>query len=94
MSKLSNVSQSIGCIKARRRCCDANQGSVFKIQDGLQGGTVRTDCQNGIGSIHVQVVQRSPEHRLLARFVPRPPGARNFRSFDKVGRPQLRSVAR
>ena len=24
MSKLSNVPQSIGCIKARRRCCDAH----------------------------------------------------------------------
>ena len=42
-------------------------------------------------SIHVQVVQRSPEHRLLARFLSRPPGARRFRSFDNVGRPQLRS---
>ena len=42
-------------------------------------------------SIYVQVVQRSPEHRLLARFLPRPPGARRFRSFDKVGRPQLPS---
>ena len=40
-------------------------------------------------SIYVQVVQHSPEHRLLARFLPRPPGARRFRSFDKVGRPWL-----
>ena len=68
-----------------------NQGSVFKNQDGLQGGTVRTDCQDGVRSINVQVVQRSPEHRLLAFFLPRPPGARRLRSFDKVGRPQLRS---
>ena len=29
--------------------------------------------------IHVQVVQRSPEHQLLARFLPRPPGARRGR---------------
>ena len=42
-------------------------------------------------SIHVQVVQRFPEHRLLARFLSRPPGASRFRSFDKVGRLQLRS---
>ena len=42
-------------------------------------------------SIHIQAVQRSPEHRLLARFLPRSPGARYFLSFDKVGRPQLRS---
>ena len=28
---------------------------------------------------------------LLARFLLRPPKARRFRSFDKVGRPQLRS---
>ena len=40
-------------------------------------------------SIYVQVVQHSPEHRLLARFLPRPPGATRFRSFDKVGRPWL-----
>ena len=41
-----------------------NQGSVFKNQDGLHGGIVRTDCQDGVRSIHVQVVQRSPAHRL------------------------------
>ena len=68
-----------------------NQGSVFKNQDGLQGGTVRTDCQDGVRSIHVHAVRHFSEHRLLARFRPRPPGARRFRSFDKVGRPQLRS---
>ena len=28
---------------------------------------------------------------LLGRFLLRPPGARRFRSFDRVGRPQLRS---
>ena len=37
----------------------------------------------------MQVVQRSPEHRLLARFPPRPLGARRFRSLDKVDRPWL-----
>ena len=37
------------------------------------------------------MVQRSPEYRLLARFLARPPGARRFRSFDAVGRYQLRS---
>ena len=60
-------------------------------QDGLQGETVRTDCQDGVTSIRVQVIQRCPEHRLLARFLLRPLGARRFRSFDKAGRPQLRS---
>ena len=65
--------------------------SVFMNQDGLQGETVRTDCQDGVTSIRVQVIQRCPEHRLLARFPLRPLGARRFRSFDKVGRPQLRS---
>ena len=38
----------------------------------------------------IRPVQRSPEHRLLAHVLPRPPGARRFRSFDEVGRPQLR----
>ena len=42
-------------------------------------------------SVYVQVVQRSPEHRLLSHFFPRPPGTRRYRLFDKVGRPQLRS---
>ena len=65
-----------------KRLGKINQGSVFKNQDGLQGE---------VRSIHVQVVQRSPEHRLLARFLPRPPGARRFRLLDEVGRPQLRS---
>ena len=41
-----------------------NQGGVFENPDGLQGGTVSTDCQDRVRSIHVQVVQRSPEHRL------------------------------
>ena len=64
-----------------------NQGSVFMNQDGLQGETVRTDCQDGVTSISVQVIQRCPEHRLLARFLLRPLGARRFRSIDKAGRP-------
>ena len=68
-----------------------NQGSVFMNQDGLQGETVRTDCQDRVTSIRVQVIQRCPEHRLLARFLLRPLGARRFRSFHKAGRPQLRS---
>ena len=41
-----------------------NQGGVFENPDGLQGGTVRTGCQDRVRSINVQVVQRSPEHRL------------------------------
>ena len=51
-----------GRFPSRHGCCV--QGSVFKNQDGLAGGTVRTDCQDGVISIHVQVVQCSPEHRL------------------------------
>ena len=66
-----------------------NQRSVFINHDGLQGETVRTDCQDEVTSIYVQVIQRCPEHRMLVRFLLRPLGARRFRSFDKAGRPQL-----